>query len=894
MFNSEPASGKTDNRVPSDKVKSTATQPSSTTTDTHCSGISVHKFGGSALSNGPAFKHVAQHLAATIVPGDKTSQNHNAEANAHGRPHALNLVVTTSAMATVTNTLYEIAASAASDDSAATIARLDALKKYTLATWKEACGDTPAPEDFEFLFAQANRLLKQAISAKALTLRAQDTLVALGEQLSAHILVGALQAEGLKAQYVDAISVIYTDGRAGNAVPRLAQTRKAAEVQILPLLESGIIPVIPGFIGQADDGSTVTLGRGGTDLSATTLGAALQADEVILWKDVPGFLTAHPQIVPDARVISKLHVREASELAYFGAKILHPRALIPIRGTQCSVRIRSFIDLDAPGTTINNDEANESRPVLAIAATSRLNLLTITGSGQMSVSAMSARVFKTLAEADISVSMISQASSEHSLCVGVPVESAALARALLTDAFDRQLANQDIYGIDLREQLTTIAVVGVGIAGYPGVSGRLFTALGKRNINIVAIAQGSSEVNISLVVDSKDAAEAQRAIHTEFQLDKIGGGNISLHSNERLTTDVIILGFGLIGRALSNMLVERNSATGVIRPLRIVGIIDRSGYVFDPAGLSASNIKELAAAKESGAALSTLPHGVAAKTDASLKHILAHALNNPVVVDLTAEDTSKLLELAVKSHAHVVLANKRPVAGKRDNIDALNVAAAANGRRIFYEATVGAGLPILDTYAKLVEAGDTVHSIEGCPSGTMGYLFGELGRDTPFSDALRQAMDLGYTEPDPRDDLSGADVARKGLILGRLLGFTGEFDDVQVESLVPADAVDLPLNEFLNRLDTYDTSWAERVQSARARGTVLRYRATATPEMVHVGLVEVPASGSLGSLNGTDNQFTFTTDRYNSNPLVITGPGAGPAVTAAGVLNDVLKAAGEL
>jgi aspartokinase/homoserine dehydrogenase 1 len=261
---------------------------------------------------------------------------------------------------------------------------------------------------------------------------------------------------------------------------------------------------------------------------------------------------------------------------------------------------------------------------------------------------------------------------------------------------------------------------------------------------------------------------------------------------------------------------------------------------------------------------------------------------------VTAEETAATLEYAVSHGAHVVLANKRPVSGNRAQAEALRVAAAAHGRRILYEATVGAGLPILDTFAKLVEAGDTVHSIEGCPSGTMGYLFGELGRDTPFSTALRNAMKLGYTEPDPRDDLSGIDVARKALILGRLLGFPGEFSDVQVESLVPPDAKDLPLPEFLNQLERYDDVWASRVIQARSRGAVLRYRATATPDAVTVGLVEVPATGVLGALNGTDNQFTFTTARYNTNPLVITGPGAGPAVTAAGVLNDVLKAAGAL
>ncbi len=269
-----------------------------------------------------------------------------------------------------------------------------------------------------------------------------------------------------------------------------------------------------------------------------------------------------------------------------------------------------------------------------------------------------------------------------------------------------------------------------------------------------------------------------------------------------------------------------------------------------------------------------------------------HALSNPVLVDLTADDTTDTIKAALGAGMHVVLANKRPVTADKRRYDALRAAAQTHGRRLLHEATVGAGLPIIDTYQKLVDSGDRVAKIEGCPSGTLGYLFGELGRGTRFSAALRGAIAKGYPEPDPREDLSGMDVARKALILGRLLGFAGELEDIAVESLVPDGGDGLSRDEFLRRLEEYDAPWEQRVAAAAARGGVLRYRAIVTPRRIRVGLVVVDASSPMASLNGTDNQFIFTTMRYKKNPLVITGPGAGPAVTAGGILNDVLKLAG--
>jgi aspartokinase/homoserine dehydrogenase 1 len=320
--------------------------------------------------------------------------------------------------------------------------------------------------------------------------------------------------------------------------------------------------------------------------------------------------------------------------------------------------------------------------------------------------------------------------------------------------------------------------------------------------------------------------------------------------------------------------------------------VDRGGFLFDPRGLSHRRLAALARHKLGGASVARSSGGQATDPVSALRHICDHALSRPVLVDVAAGDTREVLQVALESGMDLVLANKAPLAADAPSADALLRDAARRGRRVLHEATVGAGLPIIDTVSKLLGSGDRILTIEGCPSGTLGFLFGELGRGERFSSALRAAVELGYTEPDPRDDLSGLDVARKALILGRLLGYPGELSDVAVESLVPEPLREVSLPEFFDRLEEADEPWLKRSRAAAEKGEVLRYRARVTRRSIRVGVVSVPIADSLAALSGTDNQFTFTTARYRSNPLVITGPGAGPAVTAAGVMGDLLKLAG--
>jgi len=351
--------------------------------------------------------------------------------------------------------------------------------------------------------------------------------------------------------------------------------------------------------------------------------------------------------------------------------------------------------------------------------------------------------------------------------------------------------------------------------------------------------------------------------------------------------DVVILGYGRIGRELARQLDDAAERSGV----RVAAVIDRSGFVFERDGLRGPRLETLARSKESGVALADAPSGVGGTASEALALLRRFKLSRPILVDVTASDTTPELEEAIAAGMDLVLANKRPLADVRNATRGLVRHAAAHGRRVLHEATVGAGLPLLDTISKLQESGDEVLAIEGCPSGTLGYLFGEIGRGIPFSIALRAAMALGYTEPDPRDDLSGMDVARKALILAQLLGYEGTLDEVEVESLVPEELRSVSVAEFLARIEELDPVWRQRVAEVRSTGRVLLYRATVTAESVRVGLVAVGALSSFAALTGTDNQFAITTTRYRANPIVISGPGAGVAVTAAGVLNDVLKLA---
>jgi aspartokinase/homoserine dehydrogenase 1 len=826
----------------------------------------VHKFGGASLADGAAMRHAVE-IIGTLLD----------------RP----TVIVVSAMAGVTDRLLALATAAAhglTPDARALVH----LRKQHLDALRHVVPAGPARRRTEALvrdsLSELAALLGGLQVVRELTPRMSDHVVARGEQLSAAILAAALRARRRKVQLMDALDLIATDGHFGGASPDYAATERRVRATLGPLLRRGVTPVVPGFLGAGPGGELVTLGRGGSDLTATLLGRSLRAESVSLWKDVPGFLTGDPRVVANTRVIPHLHAREAAELAYYGAKVLHPRALVPLARRKVPVFVRPFGDASMQGTEVSERRSRERSPVRAVSGIGEQALVTVTGTGLLGVPGVASRTFETLHAARLPVTLVTQGSSEHSLTFSVPATAATTVDAALRKEFRDELARRDVEGIEVRRGMATVAVVGLGMAGARGVAARVFGAMAHAGINIIAIAQGSSELNISFVIEEADVAEAQRRIHQAFQLEKIGGG--AVNAPERVA--VVLLGFGKVGRMLARQVPK--ASRSAIR-LEVAAVIDRTGFVFDPEGLSSRRVNELADRKARGLPLKRARGGVASSSTDALAFIARHALPRPVVVDVTANDTAAILRHVLDSGMDVVLANKRPLTERLHDADQLEAVALRHGRHLMFEATVGAGLPIIDTLFKLQESGDRIRRIEGCLSGTLGFLLSELGDGRPFSATVQEAMRRGYTEPDPREDLSGMDVARKALILGRLLGFAWGIEDVEVESLVPRQARDLALEDFLDTLARYDAPWDARVRAARARGTLLRYVARVTSRRITVGLTSVPVASALGALRGTDNQVVFTTERYHTNPLVITGPGAGLEVTAAGVMNDIMRLA---
>ncbi len=819
----------------------------------------VWKFGGASLADAAAVNAAALRIAA------------------HDGP----LVVVASALAGVTDLLLrgaEQAVEGRARESAATAVTLwQQHQRAAEALLPRGAARTAAVAGIEASIGEYADICTAVGILGHLAPRTRDLLVARGERLAARLLTAAVARAGRRSQFVDATDIVATDGHFGGASPLIPESAARARKVLQPLLETGTVPVVPGFIGRAPDGGVATLGRGGSDLTATLLGRAFRAPMVTLWKDVPGILTSDPKLVPDTRLIPQLHHQEAAEVAHYGAKVLHPRALIPISGTKVVLEVRSFLEPTRPGTTVAGRHVSTAYPVKAVAVLPKQAVVTVAGKGMVGVHGIAARTFAAVDAERLSVSTIFQGSSESSIGFTLPEAEAERAVISLRRAFRDEIAGGLIDGVTARPDMSVVAVVGDGMAGTPGIAARVFTALETSAINVVAIAQGSSERNISFVVSGSDAATAARKVHSAFQLSKIGGGGPPLAPS----TDVVLLGFGRVGRALATLV-----ATSPVRHrVRIVGLLDRSGYVFDARGLPEKRLRTLAGKKDAGALLTAIG-GKAAGALEALAFMSSHAVSRPVLVDVTSDETGAILHAAIERGFDIVLANKRPLAGSWESYRRLLDAAAAAGRTIRFEATVGAGLPVIDTHKKLAETGDQVMRVDGCVSGTLMFVLSEVCGGRPFSEAVKDAVERGYAEPDPRDDLSGQDAARKGLILARLLGYRGAAP--VPENLVPASYRRLPLSTFMARLPELDADWSRRVGRAAARGHVLRYVVSATRRRAFARLISVAAGSPLGSAGGARNLITFTSARYNDEPLVVSGPGAGPAVTAAGLLNDII------
>ena len=832
--------------------------------------LDVYKFGGVAVGSAEAIALAATHVGKA----------------------APRVAAVVSAANGVTDLLLDAAQAALRDDRAAFFAK---AKQFEMRHEEliAALFRTPArAERLRKIVSDASHEMRSMCESVAvlheLTPRAQDTLVSRGERVMARLFVEYLRERGIDAEYVDATEIILTERRLGSLWPNFARCERAAKKLIAPLLDEKKVVIMPGFLGRGPEGELVTLGRGGTDFSAAILARSLGASAVTLFKEVDGLMTADPKSVPSARLLAELHYREAAELAFYGAKVLHPRTMIPLVDRKIPLFVKNSFREGSTGTRIADDVKPGAYPVKALTAIHKQALIAIEGSGMIGVPGVAGRAFTALSNAGHSVSMISQASSEASICFVVPANEARHAIAALEEAFVLERKAKLIDRIAADTSVALIAVVGLGMRGTRGIAARTFSALSGAGVNIVAIAQGSSELNITIAVAESDATRALQALHNEYQLDRIRPLADTTGRESKLT----ILGFGQIGRELVAQLTAQDKhlrqELGV--DVQVIALADRSGIKIEEKGFSAAALGRLARQKATGTRLFDRQSPLQLS---DLQRMMAEELwllpsHRPILVDLTSDDTAPLLQEALERGFHIVLANKKPLAVSQIEFDRLLATAKERGLALRYEATAGAGLPVLDTLAKLHDSGDRVESIEGAFSGTLGFIMTALEDGKKFSDAVREAWKLGYTEPDPRDDLSGKDVARKALILARTLGRRLELDDIALDPLYTPEVDDADAARFVDKLTALDASFAQRVAAAKKSGKVLRYVARIGKKSIRVGVEAVPASSPLGRLRGTDNTVVITTKRYSTNPLVVTGPGAGAGVTAAGVLNDIV------
>jgi aspartokinase/homoserine dehydrogenase 1 len=669
-----------------------------------------------------------------------------------------------------------------------------------------------------------------------------------------------------EVRWVDAREVVMVEwGPLGPAV-QWKESRERMQ-QLVPAGFDGTL-VITGFVASDRRGVQTTLGRNGSDFSASIFGSLLDASAIHIWTDVDGVLSADPRRVPDAQVIDSLSYSEAMELAYFGAKVIHPQTMAPAVGRGIPIWIRNTFAPDHPATLICA-RPDSTLAVKGITTIENIALINLEGAGMIGVPGTAHRLFGALREEGVSVILISQGSSEHSICCAVPLEQSERAATVVRAAFARELDEGQIQSVELDPDLAILAVVGDGMAGIPGIAGKVFSALGSASVNVRAIAQGASERNISVVVPRKATTRALRAVHASFYL--------SPH-----TISVGVIGPGTVGRVLLDQLASQSERLrrDFKLDLRVRGILSSKKMLLSEKGAALDHWQDEFAAAATPADLGRF-----------VEHVGADYLPHRVIIDCTASgEVAKHYAAWLAAGIHVVTPNKKANSADMPSYRALHEARRAGGSHYLYEATVGAGLPVIQTLRDLRETGDDVTSIEGIFSGTLAYLFNVYDGSREFSDIVGEAKTRGYTEPDPRDDLSGMDVARKLIILGRELGMGLEMADVRVESLVPAGLEQGSIDEFMARLPKYDAAMRRRFEAARAAGKVLRYVGRLGADgSATVGVVELDAKHAFANIALTDNVVRFATSRYCNNPLIVQGPGAGPEDTAGGIFADLLR-----
>lgn len=819
--------------------------------------MQVLKFGGTSVADSKAMSQVVD-IVSKAVEKDRT-------------------IVVVSAISKCTDTLISIGnLAAARDESYKEL--IDGLQKRHHDIIRDLLPMEKQKESMEICdetFESMRSIATGVFLLGELSRTSLDAIQSFGELLSTRILATKLASIGIATKWIDSRDVVKTCVEAGKTVVNLAETYSNVEKMVAENVITSLF-VVPGFIAMDEQGRTVTLGRGGSDYTASLCAVGCKARRIQIWTDVPGIMTTNPAVVPSAKTIRHISYRAALELSHFGAKVIYPPTIQPVVSEGIPIAVKNTFNPENPGTIIENHPPRSNEKVVGISNSDNIALLSLEGSGMVGIPGFSSRLFQTLSQNDVNIILITQASSVHTMCIAVSEKDAEKAKAAADKCFAYEISLGKLNPLKVEKGYSIVCLVGDDLMTQSGVTGRMLAALGRNSITIRATAQGSSERNVSVIVDSKDVNHAIRHIHDEFFAEKI-----------TKTINLFIAGYGTVGKALVDI-IRKNAAKiaqRTAKSIRVCGLSNSRRYIINTDGIDLSRVDEL------------LANGQSAQNEAYFLEMAGISLENSVFVDCTASSdiAYKYMNL-FKTGYSVVACNKITFSTPYSQYKQIMASAIQNCATLRYETTVGAALPILESISRSVNCGDVIYSIEAVLSGTLNYIFSTYagGKGGTFAEVVRAAQNAGYTEPDPRLDLSGRDVLRKLLILSREAGIPLDEKDVEMSPILGEEFFEGGVDEFYAKLEAAEALFAARYNEAASRGLRQRFvaslvkdDASETGYRAFIGLKNVEPGTQLYILGGTDNIALIKTEFYPS-PLVVQGAGAGAYQTASGILNDIL------
>ena len=808
--------------------------------------MEVLKFGGTSVAN-------AENIRKVISILETKSKDKN-------------LIVVVSALGGVTDTLLQAGEKAnAKDEDYKEV--LKEIKERHLRTANELGLSYDVQEQLQEKLNELETIVHGIYLINEFSNKTRDKVLSFGEVLSSYIISEALKDEVSQSQLKDSRELIITNSNYTYAQVLSEVTEK--NIQHFFKSNNVKVTVMPGFVSKSEAGDATTLGRGGSDYTAAIVASALNASVLEIWTDVSGMFTANPKWVRQAFPIEKLSYQEAMELSHFGAKVLYPPTIRPVLNKKIPILIKNTFQPEAKGTFIHDEVYTENGPVKGISHLPEIALITLEGNGMVGIPGISRRLFEALSSEKVNVIMITQASSEHSICVGIKSEDVSKATHAIDTEFAYEISLGTIDPTISEDDLAIISVIGDGLKNYQGVSGKMFSSLGKNNVNIRAIAQGASERNISAVIAQRDVKKALNTLHYRF------------FERQVMTLNLFIVGVGNVGHRLLSQIKQQQEYLheNLFLNLKVVGLSNSRQMIFDEGGIDLSQWKPL------------LDLGETKSEETWQSKIKGLNLRNSVFVDITANaEVASSYDFYLKESIAIVACNKIACSSEFSKYKELKELSRKYNAPFLFETNVGAGLPIINTLKNLINSGDKIRSIKAVLSGSLNFVFNNFCSENTFYDVVKQAQTEGYTEPDPRIDLSGVDVARKILILARESGNKIDMEDIDNVSFLPKASQDADsVADFYETLKAEATHFHAMFQKANANGNRLKYVAQFNDGKAKVGLQEVKPADPFYNLDGKDNIVLFYTERYADQPLIIKGAGAGADVTASGLFGDIIS-----